>query len=158
MWRHADLTVVTGLDVMRRRPEMYMPEGVNPAGIAARLMSDSMLLGAQQVRTDVVGAWHIVSADVDWLTAPTRLKVSVPELFQRLVVFEEGGPNAVRAEAWVGAYCRSAHAVTAVERLSVVGGDALTPDVEAALLPVGCIRSVAFCMAANNALERARDG
>jgi hypothetical protein len=42
--------------------------------------------------------------------------------------------------------------VTAVERLSVVGGDALTPDVEAALLPVGCIRSVAFCMAANNAL------
>jgi hypothetical protein len=139
-----DIHVLKGLDVMRRRPEMYIPEGISIGSISARLASDALLLGARHVRTDIVGSWGLVSADIDWLTVPVRMPTAVADLFQRLVIFDEGGPNAARAEAWVGAYCAAAHVITQTERLRVLGETAMPPAVENALLPSGCVRTVAF--------------
>jgi len=146
MWTRADLTTLKGLDIMRRRPEIYMPEGISAPGISARITSDALRLGARHVQTDVIGAWYIVSSDLDWLTAPVYEPASVPELFQRLVNFSEGGLNAARAEAWVGAYCRTAYAVAKDERICVVGSESMPSQVEAALLPNGLVRSVAFLL------------
>jgi hypothetical protein len=146
MWSRADLGVLKGIDVMRRRPEMYMPEGVSASNISARIVSDALVLGARHVRLDVKEAWQIVSADVDWLTRPAALNLPVADLFQRLIVLHEGGPNAARAEAWVGAYCQCAYSATATERLRVVGDASLPVEVELALLPAGCVRSIAFRM------------
>ncbi len=134
---------LNAMDAMRRRPEMYIPEGISVGSISARLVSDALLLGAGHVRADVVGSWGLVSADIDWLTAPVRVVVPVMELFQRLVIFDEGGPNAARAEAWVGAYCAGAYALTHSERVRV--GEMLLPRaIEEVVLPHGCVRTVAF--------------
>jgi len=144
MWSPADLHVVKGLDVMRRRPEMYMPEGVSAPHIAARLVSSAQELGATHVRVDTHASWSIVSADIDWLLQPPDLNVPIGELFQRLVVLKGGGPNAARAEAWVGAYCRAAVAVTPKETIQVVGTETLPVGIQHCLVPLGCVRSVAF--------------
>jgi hypothetical protein len=139
-----DIRSLKGLEWMRRRPEMYAPEGISVASIAGRLASDALLLGAKHVRIDTVEGWGLVSAETDWLTVPVRAPVPVAELFQRLVIFDEGGPNAARAEAWVGAYCFAAYAVTDHERLQVVGEMPMPRAVEDALLPSGYVRTVAL--------------
>ena len=145
MYTESDIQVLQGFEHMRRRPAMYMPGGVSASAIAAQLTSQALELGARLVRTDVVGGWHVVSADLDWLSQPQDARVSPRQLFERVV----GWPprtNGIRSEALVGAYCTVAYIAVPAEHERVLGTAALPPEVAVALCPSGCHRSVAFTL------------
>jgi hypothetical protein len=83
-YNESDLQSLTGIDVIRRRPDMYAGPGwEHPERLASGLVDNVLLLGASQVEVHHVGEWWIVSSDDDWLAYHNQLSVS--ETFERLL-------------------------------------------------------------------------
>ena len=106
----ADIQVVAGMALLRRRPAMFLPGGrYSPEDVASRLVHAALLLGARQLVVERVGAgesWWVVRSGTDWLPPGDPLAP-----LRRATPFPEAGPNSMRPEILPTAY--AARVVTA---------------------------------------------
>jgi hypothetical protein len=89
---------------LRHRAESWFGSG-SPTGdeVVARIADVAHELGAIRAETSQLGAWHVVSADVDWLDG---LEDRGDEVFQRITPIP-GRVNSIRPEIWLTAYAES---------------------------------------------------
>ncbi|GAB7046290.1 hypothetical protein [Catenuloplanes indicus] len=81
---------------------------------------EAMLCGANDVRIRLMEGWICISAEIDWLGD------NEVEVFERLMPFRQGGPNAVTSEFLAVVFSRSV--VTGVnDSVRCVKGDSLGP-------------------------------
>jgi hypothetical protein len=139
------MQVFSGLEQIRRRPEMYFPGGVTPSSICSCLLDDCLSLGATRLRLDCIDGWYVVSADVDWLRLPENRAIPLERLFGGMYPHPTR-INGVRAEAFVGAFAEAAYAATPEETRLVVGNLILPDTVSTSLCPAQCVCSVAFLL------------
>ena len=139
------MQVFSGLEQIRRRPEMYFPGGVNSNSICSSLLDDCLSLGATHLRMDCLDRWYVVSADVDWLRLPVNRAIPLERLFGGMYPHPTR-INGVRSEAFVGAFAEAAYAATPKEKRLVVGDLILPNAVSNSLCPAQCVRSVAFVL------------
>ena len=139
-----------GLDLVRRRPEMYFPGGeVSAATICSYLADDARALGATQVRVDSVEQWHIVAADVDWLRLPEARRIDMDQLFLGMHVHPTR-VNGIRSEMFVGAFAEAAYVGTPAEIRAVIGDCPLPEAVRHTMCTPPHLRGVAFVLATAN--------
>jgi hypothetical protein len=103
---------------LRRRAESWFGTD-SPSGdeVAARIVEVALELGAVRAETSRFGAWHVVSADIDWLDG---VEGEGDEVFQRIVPIP-GRVNSIRPEIWLTAYAESV-AIYLSERTWLVQG------------------------------------
>jgi hypothetical protein len=137
------ISALSGVELVRQRPQMYFPHGVTPTAISLCLVDDALALGATHVSVDHVDRWWIVSADVDWLRLPESRAIAMDRLFVGMHV-HPSHINGVRSEIFVGAFAEVAYVATPDETTVVVGNDPLPEAVSRVLCSAPCIRSLAF--------------
>ena len=137
------ISALSGVELVRQRPQMYFPHGVTPTAVGLRLVDDALALGATHVSVDHVDRWYIVSADVDWLRLPETRVIAMHRLFVGMHA-HPSHINSVRSEIFVGAFAEVAYVATPDEVTAVVGNDPLPEAISGVLCSPPCIRSVAF--------------
>ncbi|MCC9603768.1 hypothetical protein LOC67_24725 [Stieleria sp. JC731] len=143
----ADLHVIDALDHIRSHPEMYTQNGFpNPAIIAHEIAGDAIVLGATDVRVFQFDGWWIVSANLDWLTAPCRCSASPRETFDRVLGFPKLSVNSMRHEVLATAYAEYVVSLSKFDRFVVSGNVADDHPIWSHMLDAIAERSVALRM------------
>jgi hypothetical protein len=151
--------VVSGIEHIRQRPQMYFAGEVTPGAICSYLADDALGLGAAHVRIDRVERWSIVSADVDWLRLPEHRVIALDRLFVGMHAQPSRGGR-IRSEVFVGAFAETAYVGSPREFSAVVGDAPLPETVARVLCPPPCVRSIVtpmFVAAANQRYELVYD-
>ena len=147
MFAREDLQVLgDAVDVVRRRPDMYLMGGLRPESIAEALAHDALVLGARRILIERHAEWMVVSAETDWLCVPGAWgKLPPPEeLFRRIVPLPEDGANAMRHEILATAYATDVVTATVSHRVTVSGTVEADAPIWSWLCRDGALRSVAF--------------
>ncbi len=107
---------------------MYFgPEGASPEWICTAIEEGAMILGANNTEFDEVGEWWYISADIDWLAVPSKVKTDENSIFKTIWGFPESGQNNYRSEAMARIF--SSSCVTLLKQnLKIVSGE--SPDRE----------------------------
>jgi hypothetical protein len=80
--------LITALDAIRARPNMYVGNCVSGARLMACVVESLILLDATPLRVACFGSWHFVRSDKDWLmTDSGAIRLDV---FQRLISLPHG--------------------------------------------------------------------
>ena len=137
------IQVLSGIELIRQKPQMYFAGAVTASAISSYLVDDALRLGAGHVRVDSVQRWWIVSADVDWLRLPEDRVISIDRLFVGLHPYPSR-INGIRSEVFVGAFAETAYVASPGEFSAVVGDAPLPEAISRVLCPPPCVRSVAF--------------
>jgi hypothetical protein len=147
----------TGLELIRRRPDLYLPGGnVTGDAICSCLSDDALGLGATHVRVESINNWHMVAADADWLRLPEDRQIPLDQLFVGIYVYPKR-INGMRAEVLVGAFADAAYVATPGEPRRVIGETMLPDAVSRVVCPPPCVRGIAFHLATANSRWSGRD-
>jgi len=140
---------------MRRNPAMYLGGSQTPKGefLAARLISDLVMLRALPAEVLEIDGWWVVRSSVDWLASgsPTY---TTDHAFSRIVSWPEIGVNSFHGEILLAAFA------DAVVTSGTDGIKWITSAPGKFVLPVGVNlsrpgRTIAFTLA-RDATERDR--
>ncbi|MBI3971022.1 MAG: hypothetical protein HY332_07005 [Chloroflexi bacterium] len=88
----------------------------SPEAAAVELVGEALLCDVLDVTVERLGDWWIVSSSQDWLSA-----ADVEKVFRRIVPFPEAGPNSMRAEVLLAAFCRDVVTQGSGRRLAIAG-------------------------------------
>jgi hypothetical protein len=84
-------------------PERWFHSGhVNAVELVQSLSADALLSGAHDVVVQQDRDVWVVASSMNWLLVPS---VSIPELFVRIVAHAGAGPNSMRGEVLLNAFC-----------------------------------------------------
>lgn len=94
-------------DYIRLNPKMYLPEGNGSTEekLITLLVSDCLSLGAEKVEITRNSHWCAVSSNIDWLKSTSRHWDTIDALFGKVFPLLEAGPNSIRHEVVVKAFC-----------------------------------------------------
>ena len=132
------------IELIRSRPAMFLRGGFHAATMAGQLAGDALLTGAGQVIITRFDAWHIVSADMDWLSAQPSCSLSPQQAFFHIVVFPEAGPNSMRSEVLLTAFASKVISASLRDRFVVAGDVPAEDEVWSQLCLANTARSIAF--------------
>ena len=134
----------SAVELIRSRPDMFLRGGFNASDVAGRLAGDALIIGASQIVITRFAAWHIVSADVDWLSAQPSCNVEPREAFFQIVAFPEAGVNSMRSEVLLTAFGSRVISASSRERLYIKGDVEPDDEVWSQMCPQGMQRSIAL--------------
>ena len=98
-----DLKTVNSLDLIRSRPEMYLPiDDSLGEKLLGRLIADILVSPDKIAHTARVDDWWVVGSNSDWI--PSVAIGSAKDYFTRITPFPEAGPNSMHAEVLVTAF------------------------------------------------------
>lgn len=129
---------------IRSRPDMFLRGGFHAADMAGRLAGDALIIGALKVVITRHAAWHVISADVDWLSIQPSCHVEPRQAFFQIVAFPEAGVNSMRSEVLLTAFASKVIAASLQDRFTVKGDVAQDDAIWLQMCPEGMVRSIAF--------------
>ena len=132
------------VDFIRSRPDMFLRGGFNSSDVAGRLAGDALIIGALQVVITRFAAWHIVSADIDWLSAQPSCRVEPSDAFFQIVAFPEAGVNSMRSEVLLTAFASKVISASSHDHFTVKGDVDMDDVIWSQMCPPGTARSIAF--------------
>jgi hypothetical protein len=117
------LTKGDTLSFIRRRWDIYLPEGVSELILAERLQKEARLLTGCEAKIQQSNGWWLVSCPHDWLRIGRYLGDEPSELFDRAFAFPESGVNTVRSEIVVAAFASDVFINTPEQYHVIQGGE-----------------------------------
>lgn len=136
---------VSDRSIIKRQIMYFGPNGASPEWICTEIEEAALILGAKETYFGLRDGWWCISADIDWLSAETKIGVDASSVFDTIWAFTEAGKNCYRSEAMARIF--SSACVTLLNQdLKLVSGKALN-DAEAELLKSfnqNWVRTVAF--------------
>jgi hypothetical protein len=106
-------------------PERFFHSGgVNAIELVQSLSADALLSGAQDIVVHQDGDIWVVASSTNWLAVPS---LTIPDLFGRVVPHPGAGPNSMRSEVLLNAFCSDVVAVTSGS-VAFVKGSATVKD------------------------------
>ncbi|MEW6747706.1 MAG: hypothetical protein AB1486_33670 [Planctomycetota bacterium] len=116
-----DINVVDdALSWVVSHPERFFTSGKpTELELLRSVWMDAVLCGATEVATVRKHGHWIVGASADWLG---QTDIAPSELFTRLVPLPQAGPNSVRSEILLRAFCSEVGAVSKGRFLTIKGG------------------------------------
>ena len=100
-----DLQILHGLELIRRRPAMYLDGWETPNGeaLAARLLHDLVWLRALPAEVKEIDGWWLIRSAVDWLASENPL-YTIDTAFSRIVPWPELRPNSMHGEVLLAVF------------------------------------------------------
>lgn len=117
-----DLQVLDALEVIRRRPHMYLPDGqLHARKLATQLADEVATVTTGAIGIVRHGPWWLVACEEDWVEK-SRGPATVEGYFGHVVAFPEYGVNSMHSEVIVRAFAQSMlTATSAGDRVCLVG-------------------------------------
>ncbi|TWT29266.1 hypothetical protein [Blastopirellula retiformator] len=103
MYDKSDLEIVTSIEHIRERPEMYLAGGdVSADALANRLLLDLQSMPTALVVYQQFGDWRILGSDRNWVG-----DVAEPhDVFERIVTYHRNQRTSFHAEVLLAAFAR----------------------------------------------------
>jgi len=119
------------------RPEMiFGADGPTPRSIAMNLAETAFILGASSTSVSLRKEWWVVSANLDWLAAHSRVPTTIETVFWKLLAFPEAGDNCFRWEILTRIYADSVVTFSNAESdVSVITGSGIDAFTRESLIP-----------------------
>jgi hypothetical protein len=127
-------------------PERFFHSGqVNEIELVQSVSADALLSGAQDLVVHHDGDIWVVASSANWLAVSG---LSVQDLFVRVVPHPGAGPNSMRGEVLLNAFCAEVAAITSGSTMFVKGGGAVRVSADNVLSQrANLITAVAFRLA-----------
>jgi len=88
---------------VQKRKEMYLEhEEIIPESIAAKVVSDALTLGVEEIWVRHYDTWWIIGSADDWLQYDSSF--SIEEAFTKIIPLPDGPPEAFRREILLTAF------------------------------------------------------
>ncbi|MEZ5427382.1 MAG: hypothetical protein R2747_14015 [Pyrinomonadaceae bacterium] len=95
-----DINIIKPEEHIIKRQDMYFgPEGASPLAICCDIEQGAITLGATDTEFKEEDGWWYVSANIDWLSVPSKVKTDEISIFNTIHGFPEAGVNWYRSEA-----------------------------------------------------------
>lgn len=135
-------TIDDPVDWVRGRPEMYFRTG-KPAELelAQWVWSDAVLSGCGEVLIHRAGSIWVIAASANWLIEKTY---SASDLFVHVVPLAAGGPNSMRSEILLNAFCTEVVAVVGPTPAFVKGTGLVRIELDALMQRSGLAAAIGF--------------
>jgi len=91
---------LTGIELIRRKPEMFAGEKPWGSSLSVDLIKDIVCLGAMPATVEQVKSWWVVSSEKDWLSSGGGVDLNP---FKGVVRIPELGAFAIRTEVVIAA-------------------------------------------------------
>jgi hypothetical protein len=100
-----DLQVVTALEAIRSRPDMYLRgQPITGDVLASRLIEDILVVRNCIAFATRIDEWWVVASDRDWIGIHEGEKLR--SHFNRIVAFPEAGVNTMHSEVLITAFAK----------------------------------------------------
>src|SRR5258708_11123597 len=101
-----ELQVLDPLELIRRRPDMFLPSGqLRGSKLAVQLADEVTTVTTGAIGIMRSGLWWIVACEEDWVER-CRGTASVEHYFENIVAFPEYGVNSMHAEVVIRAFAK----------------------------------------------------
>jgi hypothetical protein len=126
-----DLQALDPLEVIRRRPHMYLPSGeLRRSKLSTQLADEVATVTTGAIGMIRHGLWWIVACEEDWIDK-SRGMASVESYLRNVVPFPEYGVNSMHSEVVIRAFAHGMLACTSGDDCIHLVGAAPTEDLKA---------------------------
>lgn len=135
-------TIDDPVEWVRGHPEMYFRTG-KPVDLelAQWVWSDAVLSGCEDVLIHHAGSVWVIAASANWLIEKTR---SAADLFVHVIPLAAGGPNSMRSEILLNAFCTEVVAVVGPTPAFAKGAGLVRTELDALMQRSGLAAAIGF--------------
>jgi hypothetical protein len=113
------MKIVETLPHIQAHPEMYLPDGATTVDLAARIVSDVLILTEQLISVQHTADWWIIAGKEDWIARCSDRPIE--NYFRSIVPFPEAGVNSMHGEVLLTAFADDVVTATPGRMIAIKG-------------------------------------